>query len=214
MIVYVEMHWILSWVLAQDPQNAGRLLGPFFFLEPPKITLPSFCLAEAISRFRTIENDIHQLREKLDKQKRESLRVDVEEANKFAIALERAIRRGDQFLTRLRARFDAFLMEMLKEVDLVETEVSAMELAISFMDDLRMTRGDAIILATVLRHASRSPSEEKRSSAATPRILGGEHRHTINCRKPGSNTSLELKTSLVGLLPNHKRQRRIKYDSY
>lgn len=159
MILYVETHWVLSCVLHQD-LDAGRLFDPS--PEPPRIYLPAFCIAEAIARFRTMERETNEFREQLNKRRRTAANMDLAQAKDLAAALDTAIQKQDQVVALLSLEFSAFMEGLFaSNIGLIPESHAAIKRAGAYVDALDLSRGDAIVLATVVEHAAAQEAPRK-----------------------------------------------------
>jgi hypothetical protein len=153
LILYVETHWIMSCVLHQEAE-APRLLEP---LAPEsRVAVPAFCIAEAIARFRTIENEARTFREKLVTNRREATRMDLPAASRLVVALETAIQEHDLLSQTLPQELAAFMEALFASpVEMLASSAASIHRANAYVSGMQMSRGDALVLATVLEHAAR-----------------------------------------------------------
>jgi hypothetical protein len=185
LILYVETHWILSCVQAEEGE-ALDLLHP----RPPhgalRVYLPAFCIAEAITRIRTKEQEAKQLRAQLEARRRAVQAIRHGEARRFLDAFEDAVRKQDELIGVLSSEFNAFIEYIFaSEVELIPETYAAIKLANSYMRDLKMARGDSIVLATVIDHVGGQDDPRKafvsgdqkafgRDTPATAELTGAE----------------------------------------
>lgn len=152
LILYVETHWILSCVLHQDAE-AVRLL--VLAEDTCQVCLPDFCVAEAIARFRTIESEASGFRNKLEQNRREASRMLVDVAQRLAIGLEAAILEQDLLIEAIPAQLTAFMERLFASpIRRIPANPEIVRRSNDHMGSLDLSRGDALVLATILEHAS------------------------------------------------------------
>jgi len=152
LILYVETHWILNCVLHQDT-DATRLLH---LGEPDgRVCMPAFCVAEAIARFRTLEGEARSFREQLKGKRREAGRMDLAVAQRLAVALETAIREQDLLIQTLPGELGTFMDQLFSGgVERIPESHEIVRRSNELVETLDVSRGDALVLATNVEHAS------------------------------------------------------------
>jgi hypothetical protein len=159
LILYVETHWIMSCVLHQELEAPLLLetLGA-----GARAFLPAFCIAEAIARFRTIERDARVFREQLTANRREAARMDLPAAPRLVVALETAIQEHDLLIQTLPQELAGFTERLFASpVEILPESTASIRRANGYVSHLAMSRGDAIVLATVCEHASLHADRER-----------------------------------------------------
>jgi hypothetical protein len=152
LILYVETHWILSCVLHQDAE-AIRLFD--LAEDACHVCLPDFCVAEAIARFRTIESEASSFRHKLEQNRREATRMNMEVAQRLATELEAAIREQDYLIQTLPAELSTFMESLFAApIRRIPANHDTIRRASGYIEALALSRGDALVLSTILEHAS------------------------------------------------------------
>jgi hypothetical protein len=171
LILYVETHWILSVVQAEE-WDAVKLLHP-----PgqgiPQVYLPAFCLAEAIARFRTKEREAAEFLRQIRDRQRAVNRTQHREAKVLIAALENAIQEQEQLIGVLSSEF-SMLMESIfaSKIILIPESLEAIRRANAYVKSLDISRGDAVVLATVLEHAAGQGTFKKAFSSGNTTDFG------------------------------------------
>ncbi|WP_433932527.1 PIN domain-containing protein [Sorangium cellulosum] len=162
MILYVETHWILSCVQAEE-WEATELLSQRPESGGLSVYLPAFCIAEAIARFRTIERSANEFRDHQLKKRRHDVRtMQHGEAKRLVAALENAIEEQDRLIGVLSYEFDHFIESIFaSEIALIPETHEAVKRAHGYVRSLDMSRGDAIVLGTIIEHAARQSAPRK-----------------------------------------------------
>lgn len=159
LILYVETHWILNCVLHQDA-DAARL----FELDEHggHVCMPAFCVAEAIARFRTLEGEARSFREQLKARRREAGRMDLPPAQRLADALETAIREQDLLIETLPDELGTFMDKLFGSgIERIPEDREIVVRANEYVRSLDVSRGDALVLATIIEHAARHDGEAR-----------------------------------------------------
>ncbi len=168
-MLYVETHWILSCVLQQDAE-APTLLRPGNNLQ---ICIPAFCIPEAIARFRTLEKEARGFRGQLAQNRREASRMRLDVAKRLTVALETAIREQDYLIEQLPAEIGTFMEEFFSSpIEQIPADREAIRRANALVQTHDMSRGDALILATVLDHATRNTASKRAFLTGNTRDFG------------------------------------------
>lgn len=141
-------------MLHQD-SDATRLLE----CTPPwRVVMPVFCVAEAIARFRTLEREARDFRTRLEQNRHEATRMDLQAAASLATALETATREQDLLLATLPKELSTFMDRLfVSAVEQVPADGEIVRRSNDYVQRLELSRGDAIVLATLVEHASRHP---------------------------------------------------------
>ncbi|WP_437953261.1 hypothetical protein WME98_23165 [Sorangium sp. So ce296] len=181
MILYVETHWILSCVQAEEWEATDLLR-----LRPDhaalSVYLPAFCIAEAIARFRTIERSANEFRDQQLKKRRHDVRsIQHGEAKRLIAALENAIEEQDRLIGVLSYEFDHFIEAIFaSDVALIPENHDAVKRAHGYVRSLDMSRGDAIVLGTIVEHAARQSEPRKAFVSGNSKDFGPR---TAACRE-------------------------------
>jgi hypothetical protein len=140
-------------VLHQDP-DADALLEP----EPAwRVIMPAFCVSEAMSRFRTLERDGRDFRTRLEQSRHEATRMDLTAAASLATALETAIREQDLLLATLPKELSSFMKRLFSSaMEQIALDEAIVRRSDGYVAHHQLSRGDAIVLATIMEHASRT----------------------------------------------------------
>jgi hypothetical protein len=122
------------------------------------VALPVFCVAEAIARFRTLEREARDFRTRLEQSRHEATRMDLQAAASLATALETATREQDLLLTTLPKELSTFMDRLFaSSVEQVPADGEIVRRSNDYVQRLELSRGDAIVLATIVEHASKHP---------------------------------------------------------
>lgn len=160
MILYVETHWVMGCVLHQDA-GAARLMDGSD--DQYRVAMPAFCVAEAIARFRTLEKDAREFRTRLEQSRHEATRMNLKAAASLATALETATREQDLLLATLPTQLSSFMARLFASpVEQVPIDDEIVRRSNDYIDDLQLSRGDALVLATIVQHASKHPGSQQR----------------------------------------------------
>ncbi len=158
MILYADTNWLLNVVLRQDLQaDALREVCK----ERCEIALPRFCVAEALARARSLENDWRKFQETFHARVHEAGRIDLEEAKTLATALKPVPDLINDLVARLEQCFDGMLPTLVGQVTLLDETESALQRAVQIAKDADISRSDAIVLAVVLADAAIRPDMHK-----------------------------------------------------
>jgi hypothetical protein len=135
--------------------------------------MPAFCVAEAIARFRTLEKDARSFRGQLAQNRREASRMSFDVAKRLTLALETSIREQDYLIEQLPTELGAFMEELFSSpIAQIPADHEAISRANTFVESHDMSRGDALILATVLEHAARHDASTRAFLTGNTRDFG------------------------------------------
>jgi hypothetical protein len=121
--------------------------------------MPAFCVAEAIARFRTLEKEARDFRQRLEERRNEATRTSLPAATRLAKALESAMQEQDLWLATLPKQLSRFMERLFaSSVEQLPVDDEIVRRSSGYVDELGMSRGDALVLATIVQHVAKHPS--------------------------------------------------------